>query len=50
MEQIASVSTVEDDAHGLVVNLIELIHKVESKAAYYGAAGTNQSRIENFKV
>ena len=59
MEQIASFSTVEDDAYG-PVNLIKLIHRTdegESKAAYYydTAAGTQgdqsmKRRIESFKV
>ena len=58
MEQIASISTVEDDAYGQV-NLVELIHKVdkgEPKAAYYetpvGAQGDGfmKRRVESFKV
>ena len=58
MEQIASFSTIEDDAYG-PVNLIKLIHKVdegESKAAYSDTAVGTQGdqsmkrRIESFKV
>ena len=59
MEQIASISTVEDDAAYGQVNLVELINKVdkgEPKAAYYeipvGAQGDGfmKRRIESFKV
>lgn len=60
MEQIASVSTVKDDAYGQV-NLVDLIHKVdkgEPKVVYYDTAagsptGGDQSmkrRIESFQV
>ena len=60
MEQIASISTVEDDAAYGQVNLVELINKVdkgEPKTAYYeipiGAAqgdGSMKRRVESFKV
>ena len=59
MEQIASISTIEDDVAYGQVNLVELINKVdkgESKAAYYeipvGAQGDGfmKRRIESFKV
>ena len=62
MEQITSVSMVEDDAYGQV-DLVELIHKVdkgesrrESRVIYYdSAAGTQgdqsmKRRIDSFKV
>lgn len=59
MQQIISVSTVEDDAHYGQVNLVELIHKVdqsESKAITYDTATEAQGdqsmkrRIESLKV
>ena len=55
MEQIASVSTMEDSAHYGQVNLVELIHKVDrgdSRAAYYDTEGDQsmKRRIESFKV
>ena len=59
MEQIASISTVEDDAAYGQVNLVELINKVdkgEPKAAYYETQAWTQGdefmkrRIQNYKV
>ena len=59
MEQIASISTVEDDVAYGQVNLVELINKVdkgEPKAACYeipvGAQGDGfmKRRVESFKV
>ena len=56
MEQIASVSTIEDDVAYGQVNLVELINKVnkrEPKAAYYETPqddGGMKRRIENYKV
>jgi hypothetical protein len=59
MEQIASVSTIEDDAAYGQVNLVELIHKAdkgEQRASYYETPvgtqgdGSMQRRIKSFKV
>ena len=57
MEQIASVSTVEDGATYRQVNLVELINKVDKGEPYEMAAGTQddrdqsmQRRIESLKV